>query len=174
VVVAVDADGQRQPLAAAYRTAALRRAMAGLGDGAGTAMRAVLAELVVHELAAPQLPPGALVDVDTPAALREARRLDRMTAPVTGTGPRPKEAAVLEEWTQALVAELGVELDVDTDLVLELARDAAHAVSRPAAPITTFLVAYAAAQRGGGVDAVAAAADTARLLATRWVPPAQP
>jgi hypothetical protein len=80
---------------------------------------------------------------------------------------------MLQEWTHALAAELGVDVDVDIDLVLELARDAAHGVSRPAAPLTTFLVGYAAASRGGGAQAVTAAGDVARLLATRWTPPAE-
>jgi hypothetical protein len=38
-------------------------------------------------------------------------------------------------------------------------------VARPAAPLTTFLVGYAAGLRGGGAGAVAAAAATAQRLA---------
>ena len=63
----------------------------------------------------------------------------------------------------------GLEIDADlVDLVLDLARDAAHAVDRPAAPLTTFLVGYAAALRGGGTDAVAECAAIARQLALTW------
>ena len=53
------------------------------------------------------------------------------------------------EWTDALAKRLGVDLDVDLKLVLDLARDAAHNVERPCGPVTTFLVGYAAAQAAG-------------------------
>lgn len=79
---------------------------------------------------------------------------------------------MLDEWCDALAEELGVTVDVDTDLLLELARDAAHAVSRPAAPLTTFLVGYAAAMRGGSSEDLASTSDAARLLALRWQQPA--
>jgi hypothetical protein len=49
-----------------------------------------------------------------------------------------------------------------------VARDAAHPFHRPAAPLTTFLVGYAAGLRGGGGEAVASAADAAQRLATTW------
>ena len=51
---------------------------------------------------------------------------------------------------------------------LDLARDAAHSVARPAAPLTTFLIGYAAAQRGGTPEDVAQAAREAAALAQRW------
>jgi Domain of unknown function (DUF6457) len=75
---------------------------------------------------------------------------------------------VLEEWIAALADELGVDLDVDTTLLLDVAADAAHGVTRTAAPLTTFLVGYAAAQRGGTVQDVSRAAAVARDLAGRW------
>lgn len=77
---------------------------------------------------------------------------------------------MIDEWTEALARELGVDLSVDVRGLLDLARDAAHSVDRPAAPITTFLVGYAAAQRGGGADAVAQASRQARELALGWEP----
>ena len=163
-VVPVDPRGRYQPLAAAYRTEPLRAAVRSLQPVAGRAMRDLLAALAVREVPASDLPPRALVDVDTAAELALARSQERADP--------GQEARMLQEWTHALAAELGVDVDVDTDLVLELARDAAHGVSRPAAPLTTFLVGYAAAQRGGGAEAVTAACDVARLLTTRWTPPA--
>ncbi|GAA3480688.1 hypothetical protein GCM10018966_052190 [Streptomyces yanii] len=75
---------------------------------------------------------------------------------------------VLKEWTAAVKADLGVDLEVDRALLLALAGDAAHGVARPAAPLTTFLVGYAAGRAGGGPDAVAAAARRAGELAARW------
>lgn len=53
--------------------------------------------------------------------------------------------AVLEGWIRALSAELGLPDElVPIGTLLDLARDAAHSVARPAAPLTTFLVGYAA------------------------------
>jgi hypothetical protein len=78
----------------------------------------------------------------------------------------------MDAWVQALCAELGVDVPVDARLLLDLARDAAHQVERPAAPLTTFVVGYAAALQGGGPEAVAAAAAKATRLASTW--PAEP
>lgn len=75
---------------------------------------------------------------------------------------------VVDEWIAAAKTELGIDLDVDTGVLLDLARDAAHGVARPAAPLTTFLVGYAAAQAGGGPEAVREAARKAADLALRW------
>ncbi len=81
----------------------------------------------------------------------------------------------LEEWTAAVVAELGLaaalpELDLESrqtrDLVLDLARDAAHDVARPAAPLTTFLVGLAAG-RSGGKDLAAMVSRVTEMAAAR-------
>ncbi|WP_430868856.1 DUF6457 domain-containing protein [Demequina aurantiaca] len=77
--------------------------------------------------------------------------------------------AQLESWVAALSVELGVDLDeVDVQGLLDVARDAAHSVTRPAAPLATFLVGYAAALNGGGVDAVAEASRKTSALALAW------
>lgn len=70
----------------------------------------------------------------------------------------------LDEWVEQLCAALGITVDVDVRMLLDLAREAAHGVDRPAAPLTTFLVGYAAAQQGGGQAAVAECAAQARTL----------
>lgn len=50
----------------------------------------------------------------------------------------------LADWANRLTEALGVpDFDPDIALILDLARDAAHGVARPAAPLTTFLVGYA-------------------------------
>jgi hypothetical protein len=81
----------------------------------------------------------------------------------------------IEDWTTRLARELGVEADaVDVDLLLAVARDAAHQVARPAAPLTTFLVGLAAGRAGGGADAVQQAAQTAQRLAATEQPEPPP
>jgi hypothetical protein len=73
---------------------------------------------------------------------------------------------VLGSWVTELAAALEIDADaLDRDLVLALARDAAHNVARPAAPLTTFLVGYAAGLRGGGAEALSAASAIAQRLA---------
>lgn len=75
----------------------------------------------------------------------------------------------LDVWVIELAAALGIgeeaSVAVDRDLLLDVARDAAHGIARPAAPLTTFLVGLAAGMAGGGPDAVRAAAATAMQLA---------
>lgn len=52
---------------------------------------------------------------------------------------------VLADWVERLTAELGLDAgDIDVGAVLGLAGTAAHAILRPAAPLTTFIVGYAA------------------------------
>jgi hypothetical protein len=73
----------------------------------------------------------------------------------------------LQEWTDTVQQAIGTDVEVDIDLVLDLARDAAHGVARPAAPLTTFLLGYAAAARGGTPgDVEEVAAVITRLCAT--------
>lgn len=74
----------------------------------------------------------------------------------------------LDDWTAQACAALGLETDtVDPDLVLDLARDVAHGVARPAAPLTAYLVGVAV---GRGTPPTAAAA-LIRDLARTWPTP---
>lgn len=79
----------------------------------------------------------------------------------------PPSATGLEDWAAKLIAEFGLadELVVDIALILDLARDAAHGVARPAAPLTTFLVGYAAARVGGTAEDIRRFAAVASRLA---------
>jgi hypothetical protein len=74
----------------------------------------------------------------------------------------------LHDWIDELCDELDVELEVDEALVLDLARDAAHNVERRAAPVSTFILGYAAAQAGGKQVEVERLAGLASALALRW------
>lgn len=75
---------------------------------------------------------------------------------------------MLDDWTRELAAALGVEMTAEVDTVLDLAGEAARSVVRPAAPLTTYLVGYAAGRNGGDAVAVAEAVATARALAADW------
>ncbi len=76
--------------------------------------------------------------------------------------------AELDAWAKKPTEALHLPDDVEVDIsaVLDLARDAAHGVARPAAPLTTFLVGLAAGLQGGSLDDLTRAFETARLLAT--------
>ena len=75
----------------------------------------------------------------------------------------------LESWTEAACAELGIDPAVmDTRAVLDIARDAAHQVARPAAPLTAYLLGVAVG-RGLPLDE---ASERIRVLAAGWPAPA--
>lgn len=84
------------------------------------------------------------------------------------------EAQVLDQWTQRLAQALQIlDLDVDQDVLLDLARKSADSVIHAAAPVTTFLVGYAAGREAGqggegsraaSGAAIARAADVASRL----------
>ena len=72
----------------------------------------------------------------------------------------------LDDWTATVRAALELEqADAgESRLVLDLARDVAHGVLRPAAPLTAYLVGVAV---GRGADP-RAAAEQVSALAARW------
>lgn len=69
----------------------------------------------------------------------------------------------MKTWINAVCAELNLPTDVDVDAILDVAREAAHKVERPAAPVTTFLLGMVVA---GGMDVNEAAAKIQSLAAT--------
>lgn len=77
---------------------------------------------------------------------------------------------MLDDWTAALCRELGLDGPVDVDTLLDVARDAAHNVARPAAPVTTFLVGLAAGRAGGSPEDVDRAVDVVTRLVRSWTP----
>jgi molybdopterin-guanine dinucleotide biosynthesis protein A len=151
-----DADGRDQPLVAAYRTPALRRELAALSTGHGGLTGLPLRRLTAALDLTRVQDPVAAFDCDTWDDIASARARIR------------EHGHVLDEWISAAKDELGIDLDVDIHALLDVARDAAHSVARPAAPLTTFLVGYAAAQAGGSPEAVAEAARKVSALALRW------
>ncbi|MER5958468.1 NTP transferase domain-containing protein [Streptomyces sp. NPDC001893] len=156
-VLLTDADGRDQPLVAAYRSAPLRHHLAELAAAHDDGLSGLPLRLLVGRLELTRITdPVASFDCDTWDDIAAARSRIR------------EHGHVLDEWISAAKDELGIELDVDTGVLLDLARDAAHGVARPAAPLTTFLVGYAAAKAGGGREAVAEACAKAAALADRW------
>ncbi len=76
------------------------------------------------------------------------------------------EPSDLEDWARRLADALGIpDLDPDIPLILDLARDAAHGVARPAAPLTTFLVGFAAGRSGGSALEIETLSGIASALA---------
>ncbi len=75
---------------------------------------------------------------------------------------------MLDDWVEQLSKELGITEEVDFERQLDLARVVAHKVERRAAPITTFLVGFAAGRAGSDPDAVARATKRAMSLARSW------
>ena len=74
----------------------------------------------------------------------------------------------LHDWIDELCDVLDIDHEVDEGLVLDLARDAAHAVERPAAPITTYLLGYAAALHEASPERIERMAAAASALAEKW------
>ena len=78
----------------------------------------------------------------------------------------------LRTWMTTLADALGVDPGLEhIAALLDLARDAAHGVARPAAPLTTYLAGLAAGSRGGSPDAIAEVIATAQRLAAQHQPP---
>ncbi|MGH9040872.1 MAG: DUF6457 domain-containing protein [Acidimicrobiia bacterium] len=82
---------------------------------------------------------------------------------------------MLDRWLQIAAQEAGAD-QVDPALLtqdavtalLNLARDAAHGVARPAAPLATFAVGLALGRSGGGPDELAAAVERVVAAANEW------
>ena len=74
---------------------------------------------------------------------------------------------MMQTWIDAVCAELNLPSDVNVDVILDVARVAAHNVERPAAPVTTFLLGMLV---GRGADLSEAAAKIQKLAET-WPKP---
>lgn len=78
----------------------------------------------------------------------------------------------LHDWIDELCDVLDLETEVDEGLILDLARTAAHNVERTAAPITSYLLGYAAATHGANPEEIEDFAGRAQALAEEWDRPA--
>lgn len=59
------------------------------------------------------------------------------------------EPAPLNAWIRRLSADLGIGEDIDVKLVLEVARESAQRVARPAAPVTAYMLGVAMGRDDG-------------------------
>jgi hypothetical protein len=140
-VVMVDDGGREQWLAGVWPTARLKEALAAYP---GRSLKGLLGPLTAVRLALPGRP---WFDCDTMDDLEEARM------------------HVLNEWTALACKELGIDpATVDRDLILDLTKEVAHGVARPAAPLTAYLLGLA---QGAGTAPDDAAAKLI-TLAKNW------
>ncbi len=73
--------------------------------------------------------------------------------------------STLSEWAAVACAELGVDEGLaDQRAILDLAREVAHRVDRPAAPLTAFLLGVAV----GAGQPLQPTAERLLALAARW------
>lgn len=85
---------------------------------------------------------------------------------------QPRELPPIQEWVEHLCMMLEVDSSaVDLRAILDMTRDVAHHVDRPAAPVSAFIVGMAAARHGGGAEAVAQASAQAAHAARVWSMP---
>ena len=148
-----DADGRRQ-LAGVLDADRLDAVRPDLEAQHGMALRALLADL---DLAAGARPSATRAATSTPGptCATSERRLGE------GVATRRCDAANLgvvnlHDWIDELSDVLDIDTEVDEGLVLDLARVAAHNVARPAAPITTYLLGYAAGAQDADPEAIEA------------------
>lgn len=165
-VLFVDAGGRDQPLLSAWRATRLRAVLP--FEPAGHGLRRILAPLTVRRLQGGD----DLLDCDTPAGLERARQL--AAEPAANQGPEKEDhplMSTLDDWVSDVLRTL--ELDptgYDRDLLLDLTRDVAHRVARPAAPLTAYLAGLAAGGAGGDRKAL----EDAVARITELLPAAEP
>ncbi len=79
----------------------------------------------------------------------------------------------LHDWIDELSDVLDLEdVEVDEGLLADLTKLAAHNVERMAAPVTAYLLGFAAAAKSADADAIEALAARAQVLAEGWDRPA--
>jgi molybdopterin-guanine dinucleotide biosynthesis protein A len=152
---AVLVDGGRPHLAMAVTAAALDAVRPDPVEGA--AMRGLWEALDLADVPALEAEAG---DVDSWADLAEVLAgLDRV---------RKIGSVNLHDWIDELCDVLDIDTEVDEALVLDLAKVVADNVVRKAAPISTYLLGYAAGLNEANPLEVEKLAARAQLLAEGW------
>lgn len=163
-LVPVDDDGRLQPLAGLYRGEALRRVLPDFPSTFGLPLHRLLDALTVQPIAL-DVSAYALRDVDTADDLEAERRSVHETEHQVPARPNRKDDA-MDAWVQAASEALDLDGEVDVTAILDVAREAAHGVARPMAPVSTFLMGRAVA--AGMTEQEAARRLTE--LAQGWTP----
>ena len=78
----------------------------------------------------------------------------------------------LHDWIDELCDTLDIEAEIDEGLVLDLTKVVADNVFRPAAPITAYIVGYAAGLQDADPSGIERLAAKAQRLAEGWDKPA--
>ena len=162
------ADGFDQTLVAVYRREALRTALTRVvgpdGTVHGTSMKRLTEAMVLTRVPDPEDLAG---DADT---WEDVARLDaRLRVPVRADTFVSSGSPGLDDWLAALATELGIDLGaLDVPAVLDLSREVADAVGRPAVPATNVLIGYAVALAGGDAAARERVSATVSRLAAGW------
>lgn len=145
----VDADGHAQ-LVALFRRGPLRAALDRLvreGGVHGVSVRRMVDGL--RMVGVPDVD-GLGADADT---WDDVARLDRLIGRRAAMDEQSQQAPAgseIHRWVLSAGDALGVDPQaVDVEALLDLARDVAHGVARPAVPLTSFLAGYAVAAAGG-------------------------
>lgn len=74
----------------------------------------------------------------------------------------------LQDWLATLLRDLGLDDAVDLRLLLDVSREVAHAVERPAAPLTTYVLGLAVAREPAGGRTATELAERVAALARAW------
>jgi hypothetical protein len=159
---AVLTDDGRRHLAMVVRREALDRVRPDVVEGA--AMRGLWAALDLAEVPARGSEAG---DVDTEGDLSTL-------AKVLEAGPQTRQigSVNLHDWIDEMCDVLDVDVEVDEGLLLDLAKVVADNVVRMAAPVTTYVLGYAAGLQEADPDGVERLAARVQALAEGWDRPA--
>ncbi|QIK62493.1 hypothetical protein G7068_04160 [Leucobacter viscericola] len=85
------------------------------------------------------------------------------------SNPKHLPPEALDSWLAAAAAELGLDPDtINIATLLDVARDVAHDVARPAAPLSTFLLGVAVGRAEDPAAALAQHAKSLTALAASW------
>jgi len=125
----VTPDGVGQPLASCVKSSELRLALEESG-GVNVSLNQLLGKMDLIEIPVDK---SVIQDLDTWADVAKVLRGD---------------VDMTDGWLKNVAQNLGIDKEIlDTDKILDLTREVAHNIERKAAPLTTFLLGYAAGKK---------------------------
>jgi len=150
---AIRADGNGQPLCACVRTDLLRELL----EPTQGINQSPLRLLSTLNMVGVTVNPNQVVDFDTWQDVAKA----------------VKESDAMDQITQMWLARVATLLNVDshdvlTSELLDLTREVAHGVERKSAPLTTFLIGYAAGKESLNPDEVRKLIETVSNAVAEW------